>query len=983
MKCLEGLQPFLTTPIFLFFPIEVPTPSVPHGSKTMTQPSVYKEVDPKGTAALLDRRRVSASVSEIRDLYSALQELVPGSATSSILHRALPEEPGDSSNPNSPRSRRKSPNGAKESRNLPRTPKNEEESLRVRRLLPVTPQSPPTLRKLKSKAVQAFDINANQTPIIVKDKPNMDRHGSSGEVLLSVQTAQTGKPSPNMGRRRSSGEILLGERANQLKAPKSPLAMARSVSSQDISREVQSQMRPKSPSALRSVTMDRLVSPDMLARRGSEGILHTPNMNKQRKRLSPLKMGRRGSSGDLSSEWMTPPSPLGSSPSEVMEELTESTSYDSPPRRGRLMNKITKLSNSFKRKTQSASPEPARDPSPVTTHENNESMDHCDFADGPVQRKKLNRVESQMDLLLNSLNDLQGSPRQPLRASASDPVRQLDQRRGSLGTEMQELLGALHELSAMAPGSDSDSLGENEPRPRGGYESHDRAPVQRESLDQLEAYFTEKLRDATRAGASKTPSERSSESEAFHSDKEEGEIKQPQSESSSKKTSLEVGTIDSEIDVVDHPTEGFPTDFDVKRAQVLEGREEFANQVNKKLQDWLEKAMTLAQKEKQTENGHFTTSESEEQKCDSLESEESDNSKDKEPRRLKRNLFSKLSFLRRGERSRGKYKHRRSRSMHDVTFTLENERQFQEGQAAVNTTNTESAQSERKTRRPSTMTRSRSLYNVPASRNSHGERKVREAEDLPNTSKDKESNEPFATTGHVAICRSHVEKTSSKDFHVGGKSEKVTPTATEKPKASAAPSYQTLEATNVKRLTPKKRLCRLPTDLPFFYTPEAEKNDKKQEPKQVNNQNPARNRNKIFSKSGVIYKGMEESFYTEVPNEKEKLKRATSSTLPYPKVLVNERSNCFFGDRLETEVTFFYPAPQASSKTLRRFASMDSFLNPKDVKNCEATETTFSCYGNKSLAEDATQNNVWRRVSDEQSPCPSPPDPVWGVEVKI
>lgn len=964
--------------------IEVPAPPVPHGAKNMTQPSVYKEVDPKGTAALLDRRRVSASVSEIRDLYSALQELVPGSATSSIPHRVLPEEPGVASNPNSPRPRRKSPNGAKEGRNLPRSPNNEEESSRVRRLLPVTPQSPPTLRKLKSKAVQALDINANQTPVTDKRKPNMDGCGSSGEVLLSIKSAQTGKPSPNMGRRGSSGEILLGGRASPLKAPKSPMAMARSVSSQDISREVQSQMRPKSPSALRPVTMDRLVSLDMLARRGSEGILHTPNMNKQRKHLSPLKMGRRGSSGDvLSSEWMTPPSPLGSSRSEVMEEQTEGTSYDSSPRRGKLMNKITKFSNSFKRKTQSASPEPARDPSPVTTQENNESMDHCDFTDGPVQRKKLNRVESQMDLLLNSLNDLQGSPRQPLRASASDPVRQLDQRRGSLGTEMQELLGALHELSAMAPGSDSDSLGENEPQPRGGYESHDRAPVQRESLDQLEAYFTEKLRDATRAGASKTPSERSSESEAFHSDKEEGEIKQPQSESSSKKTSLEVGTIDSEIDVVDHPIEGFPTDFDIKRAQVLEDREEFANQVNKKLQDWLEKAMTLAKKEKVAENGHFTTSESEEQKCDSLESEESDSSKDKEPRRLKRNLFSKLSFLRRGERSRGKYKHRRSRSMHDVTFTLENERQFQDGQADVNTTTTESAQSERKTRRPSTMTRSRSLYNVPPSRNSHGERKVREAEDLPNTSKDKESNEPVAITGQVSICRSHVEKTSSKDFHVGDKSEKLTTTATEKPKASAASSYLTLEATNVKRLTPKKRLCRLPTDLPFFYTPEAEKCDKKQESKQVNIQNPGRNRNKIFSENGVIYKGMEESFYTEVPNEKEKLKRATSSTLPYAKVLVNERSNCFFGDRLETEVTFFYPAPQASSKTLRRFASMDSFLNPKDVKNCEATETVSSCYGDKSRAEDGAQNNMWRTVSDEQSPCPSPPDHVWGVEVTI
>ena len=45
-------------------------------------------MDLKRAAAMLERRRVSASVHEIQDLYSALQELVPGGATSSLPQRA-------------------------------------------------------------------------------------------------------------------------------------------------------------------------------------------------------------------------------------------------------------------------------------------------------------------------------------------------------------------------------------------------------------------------------------------------------------------------------------------------------------------------------------------------------------------------------------------------------------------------------------------------------------------------------------------------------------------------------------------------------------------------------------------------------------------------------------------------------------------------------------------------------------------------------
>ena len=950
----------------------------------MTLPSVNKEMDPKGAAALLERRRVSASVSEIRDLYSALQELVPGKGASSISHRALPEEgnpTGVSSNPNSPKPRRRlSPNGEKE-----------EDATRVRRLLPVTPQSPSSFQKFNSKTIQELDVNANQTPTQGKRMPT-NRRGSSGEVLLSVQSGQTAKPSPNMGRRGSSGEILLGVRANQLKTPKSPLAMPRSVSSQDIYREVQSQTKPKSPVVLSAVTLDRLVSPEALARRGSEGVLHTPNMDNRRKQPSPLKMGRRGSSGDvLSSDWSRaipiPRSPLASPRNDSllnpMDSHSHGTGTDSSPRRGKLIDKLTKLSHSFKRKSPSASPESKETP-PIMTTENNESINQGDVVDGPVQPKRLTRLESQMDLLLNSLNDLQGSAKEPLQASASNPVRHFDQRRGSLGTEMQELLGALQELSAMGPSSDSDSLGENEPRSRGGSVSQDRVPVQRESLDQLEAYFTEKLRDATRAEASKTPSERSSESEAPHSDKEDGEVKQPSSELSSKKTSLEVGMVDEGIDVVDHLADVLPTDSEVKRPQLMEDQNEFANQVNKKLQDWLEKAMTLAQREKEAENGVFTTSESEETKYDdSLDSDESDSNKEKHPRKLRRNLFSKLSFLRRGDRSRGKYKHRRTRSMHDVTFSLESERQFQDGEAVVQPV-TETAQSERKTRRPSTITRSRSLYNVPPSRKNSQQKQVKEAEDVPSNAKELETNVSVPMLEQLAVHRSHIETSSSNDFNSVSNAEE-TPLATEKPKVVTTPSHQTSESKTTKRVTPKKRLCRLPTDLPFFYTPNADKSCNKQDnAKQTNAQSPSRNRKKVFSQNGVIYTGMEESFYTEKPSEDRKLRKTSSSTLPYPKILVNESSNCFFGDRIESEVTLFYPGAHESPTPLRRFASMDSFLNSKDLQDCEAPWPNGSSrYGNNFFAEDAARNNSWRRVSDDQSSCPSPPAHVWEMEVTI
>ena len=944
----------------------------------MTLPKSNKEMDPKMAAALLDRRRVSASVSEIRDLYSALQELVPGSAACSLSHRALPKESpmGVSSNPSSPRLRRRSPNNDTTERSFARST-SEDESLRVRRLLPVTPNSASS-----PKINNALDVNANLNIPKGKRTPNMERRGSSGEVLLSIQTSRTGKASPNFGRRGSSGEVLLGVRANHIKSPKSPLVMVRSASNQDIYRAAQSQTKPKSPSPRK---LDRLVSPEVLARRGSEGVLLTPNMNKHGKKYSPLKMGRRGSSGDIltSNGGRTipiPPSPLASPRYDgmfgVVEPHSQGPSADSSPRRT-LKNALTKFSNSFKKqKTPPASPEP-KEASP----ENESAANQSDVVDGSGGPKRLHRLESQMDLLLNSLNDLQGSSKEPLHMSMSDPLGQLDQRRGSVGTEMQKLLGALQEL---CPGSDSDSPSELEPRSRGGSVSVERVPVERESLDQLEAYFTEKLRDATKAeAASKTPSERSSESEAPHSDKEDGEVKQSSSTLSSKKTSLEDGSVDEGIDLVDHPAEVITNNSAVNRRRSKENRDEFANQVNKKLQDWLKKAMTLAQQEKEKleASGNTITSEGEELKYDSLDSDESDGNKDKEPKRLRRNLFNKLSLLRRGDKSRAKYKHRRTRSMHDVTISVESERQ-QEG-GAVEQSERTTEQDERNSRHPSTVTRSRSLYNVGHTQNKNRTMDVKEAEDITVSDKDLETNTPVPVAKQEVTQPSQIVNSSSKDFGSSDKFGKTLVITAEKPKASNRPREKPSESKNVKRSTPKKRLRRLPTDLPIFYSPEAEEscNTSPESTKQTDTQIPSRDRKQLFSQNGVIYAGMEDSFYTEQTGGDIKLKKADSHALPYPRILVNESSHYFFGNRIEGEVTLVYPSAPASTPPLRRFASVDSFLNCKDLQDCETPALNgTNNHGNKySMAE----NSFLRRVSNDQSPCSSPPSDVWDMEVTI
>lgn len=930
----------------------------------MASPTNNKDL---GATSLLEKRRVSASVSEIRDLYSALQELVPGSGASSLSHQVVPEEEnprdGVSSNQNSPRPRRRSPNNSIREESTSRSQNNEEDSMsiRVRRLLPLVPPS-------ISKTNQALDVNANKSATKNQRTPTTERLDASVEAAPETQTNPTRK---RMGRRGSSGDVLFGGGNNQNKASKNSQAMVRSASNIDLYRAAET--KPKSSGFFK---LDRFINANLMARRGSEGLVVTTKSSKQGlRRLSPLRMGRRGSGGDIvttesAKSAPIPPSPL-TLPSQDTDlrtvEQSQGTTVSSSPKQSSQKNAKNKLSQLSKEKTPSAGPEPKE-----STAEIEDATSQADTVDGAPKPKTPIRLESQMDLLLNPLNDLHGSPKEKLHASMSDPVKQLDQRRVSLGTEMQKLLGALQEL---CPGSDSDSLSELEARSRNGSVSCERATVERESLDQLEAYFTEKLRDATRAErASKTPSEKSSESEVIHSDKEDGEGIERNLSLSSQKPSVEVVSVDEGIDLIDHPL-----NTSVKRPKSKEDRDQFANQVNKKLQDWLEKAMILAQKEKGNLNTSFATHESEEFKYDSHDSDESDGNKDKEPQKIKRNLFNKLSFLRRGEKSRGKNnRHRRTRSMHDVTVALENElndQDFEEStQSETTTTNAE--------RKSSTVTRTRSLHTIGQTRNKSRRKQVNEAEDMKTAGKDLHSTGKAdeAAEGELDIDLQTPSKENSSDT-----TSEQTPWKTEKFKTGrTTPRIQQSDKKTLKSSNSRMRLSRLPTDLPMFYRPDKLKCCTTQEtPNQNNTESPSLNRKKFVSQNGVIYAGMEDSFYTEKKNNDKKLRKTSSDTVPYPGIFTDEGSNYFFGDRFVGEVTLVYPSTSPPG-TLRRCASVDSFLNSKELQDSYESESNCSYhYGNSLMPGDEMSYHVSRRASDDQPVNSSFQDHIWDTEVII
>lgn len=89
---------------------------------------------------------------------------------------------------------------------------------------------------------------------------------------------------------------------------------------------------------------------------------------------------------------------------------------------------------------------------------------------------------------------------------------------------------------------------------------------------------------------------------------------------------------------------------------------------------------------------------------------------------------------------------------------------------------------------------------------------------------------------------------------------------------------------------------------------------------------------------------------------------------------MNQSTHYFFGTTQENgkggndEGTLFYQG--SSQSPLRRFASVDSFLNyTKDLQGCEEPRANGSCsYGHELRADDATKGtNV--RGKNSQSSC--------------
>ena len=834
-----------------------------------------KELESLKAAELLQRRRTSASVDEIRDLFSALQELVPG-ASSYPSHGHPPVDSpenktaGDSSNCSSPVARRKLfGNASAETSNS--TP-------RVKRALPVPPGSPSYLRKFNSRMIQALDINANHSPKKDKRSPNLGRRGSSGEVLLGMHLNQNGHL-PNMETRDSSGEVFLSVRTNQSK-PLSPLVRSRGASSSDTNTK---------PASCRS-TLEKvgaIITADRLSKRGSEGGFLSTNTSNYREKPSPLLLARRGSSGDVvtmeTKKKTRPQSPLTSQRSNSLWDVpgpTEPSADRLSPRRGSLANALTKFSTNFKWKK------------------------HAKSAEQPTKPE-----------LEGENHDI-------------------------------ELLRALHELSAGTPNTESDSPCESELRSRSGSEVQSPVPVQRESLDQLEAYFSEKLRDVTKAKASKTPSERSSESDVPHSDKEDNDSKRSGTEASSAKQSLVKGFADDIIDVVDHFTiPKSSSDPELKLTQLKEGREEFANQVNRKLQQWLTKAVALSIQEGIASTVEDTSG-SEDSKDDCLESDDSDSNKSRRTKvKLKRNILSKLSFLRRGNKQRMKFKHRRTRSLHDIAFPFENEYHFDDNEDEPLKNSAKSEQLAQTSRRPS-VSRSKSMHEVARGLGRGG----REMETVANPEgthvTDTVPDGPTIQWPHA------VTGSSNENCDTRTSSMETSPTTalslTNLEVCTIATSLQNMECNTANPVPQKRRLFCFPTNHPIFYEPDNEKpaagavaQRSLRHEKQL-----LPNKNEIFYSDTHVHCKVKKA-----PSEPQQFKNTRT------KFVSGTPSIADVSGQRNKAVELFYQGSSSDSTSLRRFASHDSFLDVRDLQHGSKSEVR----GVRPHGKTTPANNAFER----------------------
>ena len=543
---------------------------------------------------LLSRRRASASVEEIRNLYSALQDLVP-----------VPSRAGSTPKLNEAVSDVEE--GVEQERDTRETGKATglqipgENFLQVqqprKRLLPTPPGSP----RLPGKFQQAHG-NGGKTAHGNGGKDRAGARPSPTPSRKSLQVEPGAEFSSQLSlRRRSTGNCLSPDYVDG-----GPLEVANG--------EGKSKKGKFSPFSKR-----KLLSP-FSRRRGSTPNLVIENADD----WQGLQMKPK-----YSSEKSALRSPVVSRRGSLSETITMVTRSDSIEALLRERDRRNAARGGSPRELAASSPR------------------------GSL--RNLDRLEDrQMELLLNSLGELQraagvtscGPP-----PTDSEVIQRLEERRGSLGRDMRELLQTLAELTDGACSRGSSSPASS----RRSSFNDSVTPTQRETLDSLEAYFNEKLRDATKTKTA-TPNAPETHPNAVGMPPNLAESHREEDQTDSTKVG-KVGA--SSITAGDDRMEGASrrsgSGAERKedpepngRTQRKKDKDEFALQVNDKLEEWLARATALSQ--------HTATP----------AMFEDENGNEMIGRGCRRKVCSKRSFRRQGGNPMEMYRTRRSQSLHDV-----------------------------------------------------------------------------------------------------------------------------------------------------------------------------------------------------------------------------------------------------------------------------------------------------------------------------
>ena len=221
---------------------------------------------------------------------------------------------------------------------------------------------------------------------------------------------------------------------------------------------------------------------------------------------------------------------------------------------------------------------------------NNSDSNNEQYGNG----RKNSLLDNQMQQLLKSINELQSSYDLEPGMNDEEILRTLNCK-GSVGTEMKELLTTLNDLNSHQNSSSVDQS-------RRGSKPDGRK-ARKETLDELEAFFFEKLKESTEKEKHQTISSRRMVKQSSIESKD-SDISMPFSQSSSsRKESME--SDNATMAYADEKCENQITVSQVPISLDKSVQEKFAQQVCERLETWLQKATALSEQEK--ENIRFST----------------------------------------------------------------------------------------------------------------------------------------------------------------------------------------------------------------------------------------------------------------------------------------------------------------------------------------------------------------------------------------